>query len=77
MFEKEAETRDVLLSLADSTIDACSCVAEVQRFRTSDQLKARLKELQPLVNDACNFVNVHHSRPGTTGTAGIDFAQVP
>jgi hypothetical protein len=71
MLEKEAETRDVLLSLVDSVIDACSCVAEVQRFRTSDMLKARLKELQPFVDDACDSVNVHHSRSGTKGASFI------
>jgi hypothetical protein len=64
---EQAETRDMLLSLVSSVMDACSCVTQIQRFKTSAQLDDRLKQLQPLVKDAFNFVDDYQSRLGGTG----------
>jgi hypothetical protein len=64
---EQAETRDMLLSLVGSVMDACSCVTQIQRFKTSTQLDDRLKQLQPLVKDAFDIVDDYQSRLGGTG----------
>ena len=67
MLEKQEETHDSVLALVESVMATSSCVTEVQRFKTSGQLSDRLKELQPLPNDASDFVNIYHVRSSAKG----------
>jgi hypothetical protein len=64
---EQAETRDLLLALVTSVMDACSCVTQIQRFKTSAQLDSYLGKLQPLVDDASDFIVSYRSKLGGTG----------
>ena len=59
MFEKQAQTHDMLLRLVDSVMEATSCVTEVQRFKSSSQLSDRLEALKPLVKEASELVHAY------------------
>jgi hypothetical protein len=67
VFAEQAETRDLLLALITSVMDVCSCVTQIQRFKTSAQLEKHLGNLQPLVNDASDFVVNYRSKLGGAG----------
>jgi hypothetical protein len=64
---EQAETREMLLGLIISVKDACACITQIQRFKTSAQLDERLKQLQPLVQGALDFARNYQSTVGGTG----------
>jgi hypothetical protein len=68
-FNEQAETREMLLGLIISVKDACDCVTQVRRFKTSAQLGDRLKQLQPLVQDVLDFASNYQSTVGGTGAS--------
>lgn len=67
MFEKQAQTHDLLLRLVDGVMDSTSCVTELQRFKTSNQLTDRLEALNPLVTEAWELIRVYERKSQMPG----------
>jgi hypothetical protein len=58
----------MLLDLVDSMMYVSSCITEVQRFKTTNQLSSQLRELWPLVSESAEMVSKYHARSGARGT---------